>query len=185
LIVALLLIPSVTFAQSEPVDDAPAEDVPPEAVEITPQSPAAPLVVLAPAPLTATLVKVGSGVHLFPPSTQSAMPPSPVGAPIFENMLGHLPASHELRLARNGIATYTFPCTDGQCTGGATVVWNAMPEVQREDYLRAMIGYAQQIAPKAKWAQVQIRVSDTTAMVQCATTLSGSLTFNDGVCPTT
>jgi hypothetical protein len=182
LILALFLIPSVVLAQSEPVDEAPPTDV------VDAVATEAPTSVVVP-PLTATLVKVGNGVNLFPTGQDSqsvrlgaVMPSSPAGAPLFEMMLGRPPARHELRLARPNIATYAFSCSAGQCSGAASDVWNAMPESQRTDYLAAMVNYAQQIAPTAKWAEVQIRVS-TGDMVQCATTISGVLTFNDGVCP--
>lgn len=178
LFLALFLIPSLTLAQSEPVDEPPAEEATP--IEVVVDVPTETLATVV--PLTATLVSVGNGVNLFPGPQES--PSSPVGAPIFEAMLGRPPASYELRLARPNIASYAFPCATGMCTGSASDVWVAMPTAQRQDYLTAMVSSVQQKFPRGRYADVQIRIS-TGEMVQCATTLSGVLTFNDGACPRT
>lgn len=180
LLLALLFAPTVALAQSsEPVVE---ETVPVEEVVV---DQASPVVEVAPA-LVATVQSTARNARLFPDPTIAGRGvnsvPSPVGVPIFEQITASRTAV-QLRLARDEMATYVYPCNGQQCAGSALSVWSAIPIQQRHDYLAAAVDAFKAVTPNAPRIDVQVRVGLNGDMVECATTATGELTFVDGACP--
>jgi hypothetical protein len=98
--------------------------------------------------------------------------PSPVGAPLFV-FIWYASATgevyDEIRLAEPDLATYSYTCASGECTGPAEVVWRAMPVEQRQQYLGAAL---QAVRDHTTWDAVafvvQAKVGAGGANLGCA-----------------